>query len=206
MSALFRTAREHAPCVLLLDELQALFGGRRGGGTDGGGHSHGQMLSQLLVELDALSSSSASSPLIVVGVTTSPQHLDGALLRPGRLEHSLYIGPPSARTRTRMLEAHLFRMPIEGGREAATALADGFALRTFGFTGADLESLCQRAALAALQRVDAAAGGAGTSGIGSLQVAAADLEAALLAAPSPSVAAAQIAGFELWRRGHAPVF
>ena len=152
IAALFAQVRAHAPCLLLLDELQALFG-RRGGvgakgegedgatGEDGGGGGIGstgrQMLSQLLLELDSLSASNgggsgsrassgdgplaetvasskrgASPALVVIGVTNTPGALDPALLRPGRLEHCLYLPPPGRSTRRALLAERIRKMPL----------------------------------------------------------------------------------------------
>ena len=233
VSDLFARAREHAPCVLLLDELQALFGRRDGGSglsSGGGGGGLGstgrQMLSQLLVEMDALcniggdgsidpvpvgsdaagTSTAPPSAVVLIGVTNAPHALDPALLRAGRLEHALYMPPPSARARQHLLTDHLRRMPLdcEAGDvgDAALAWAGTLAERTDGFTGADVASLCQKAALAALQRqgwgdaTDDAADG--SSAFGSTRVSMSDFLVAL-EQTSPSVTSEMLASLDAWR-------
>jgi transitional endoplasmic reticulum ATPase len=118
IARLFERARAYAPCILLLDEMQAVFGRRAGGGTEGahegGGQGVGvtgrQMLSQLLLELDELQAArTPSTSVVIIGVTNTPEAIDQALLRPGRLEHQLFMPPPSCSAR-----AHIFRPTLHG--------------------------------------------------------------------------------------------
>ena len=214
LTALSARARAHRPCLLLLDELQALFGGCGGGDGGGGGRVQRQLLTQLLVELDGASAEAASDDggaLVIVGATNTPEALDGALLRPGRLEHAIYVPPPDPRARASILRARIRRMPLEradiGGELAgisADDLADRLSARTEGCTGADLDALCQKAALLALARcrpddVHAARAGAdATTDVAPLTVRADDFESAMRAL-RPSVTPAMLERLEAWK-------
>ena len=166
LAALFERARGHRPCLLFLDELQSVFG-RRGSG--GGGRVSKQLLTQLVVEFDATHAQAeaegegSAGALVLAGATNAPEALDDALLRPGRLEHLIYVPPPRRAARRAILERQLQKMPLGGthrGREETTGagemnaskLALELAARTSGFTGADLISLCMKAGLSALGR------------------------------------------------------
>ena len=217
LASLFERARAHAPCLLFLDELQSIFGRRGAVGRVGK-----QLLSQLLLELDATQAGAAGGgpTVALVGATNAPEALDSSLLRPGRLEHALYIGPPRRAARAAILRRQLRRMPLRlarspGGeaREAAAIasvddLARELAARTARFSGADLLALCQRAAMAALQHVGtagaepgAAAGTAGatdTAGAAlSVELERPDFEQALREV-SPSLTAEMLERLHAW--------
>ena len=181
-----------------------------------------QLLTQLLVELDGASAEAASDDggaLVIVGATNTPEALDGALLRPGRLEHAIYVPPPDPRARASILRAHIRRMPLERADIelagiSADDLADRLSARTEGCTGADLDALCQKAALLALARcrpndVHAARAGAdATTDAAPLTVRADDFENAMRAL-RPSVTPAMLERLEAWtatraRRNAAP--
>jgi len=209
LASLFERARAHAPCLLFLDELQSIFGRRGAVGRVGK-----QLLSQLLLELDATQAGAAGGgpTVALVGATNAPEALDSALLRPGRLEHALYIGPPRRAARAAILRRQLRRMPLRlarspGGeaREAAAIasvddLARELAARTARFSGADLLALCQRAAMAALQRAGTAgtAGAAGAAGAAlSVELERPDFEQALREV-SPSLTAEMLERLHAW--------
>jgi transitional endoplasmic reticulum ATPase len=199
IAELFLRAKAHAPCLLLLDELQAIFGRRSHPDASGAGMGSAgrQMLSQLVLEMDALDvDGEPGTQLIVVGVTNSPDALDGALLRPGRLEHALYLPPPSAGARRAILADHLRQMPLGNDMPSPMAAARELASRTDGLTGADLASLCQKAALEALRRVGAA--DLGEQVANEALVTGADFEAALTQT-TPSVSRAMQRRLEGWR-------
>ena len=150
--------------------------------------------------------------MALVGATNAPEALDSSLLRPGRLEHALYIGPPRRAARAAILRRQLRRMPLRlarspGGeaREAAAIasvddLARELAARTARFSGADLLALCQRAAMAALQRAGTAgtAGAAGAAGAAlSVELERPDFEQALREV-SPSLTAEMLERLHAW--------
>ncbi|KAL1523091.1 hypothetical protein AB1Y20_018051 [Prymnesium parvum] len=216
LAALFERARAHSPCLLFIDELQALFGSRGDMGAVGR-----HMLSQLLLEIDlahaeareAFECTAADGALptdrvlVIMGATNTPWAIDGALLRPGRLEHALYIPPPAAEGRVEILARRLAGMPLD---QAVGPLSESLAQRTDGWTGADLASLCQRAAMNALGRSgafeDASQDGAPREmeaqppqSFGEVVVLATDFEAAL-SSLRPSVTPEMVHALERWGR------
>ncbi|MGP4109597.1 ATP-binding protein [Streptomyces sp. 4N509B] len=140
LNGIFTTARRHAPCVVFLDELDAL-GGKRSR------IHHGPMrntVNQLLTELDGVSSASDNEGVFVLAATNSPWDVDAALRRPGRLDRTLLVLPPDEEARETILRYHLRDRPVAGvdlGR---------LARRTDGFSGADLAHVCETAAEHAL--------------------------------------------------------
>ena len=209
LASLFERARAHAPCLLFLDELQALFGRRGAVGRVGR-----QLLSQLLLELDALQAdgqgfgscsgsggSGSSATVTLIGATNMPDALDEALLRPGRFEFSLYIGPPRRAARHAILARQLSHMPLVG--HGADELANDLAARTPRFSGADLVALCQRAAMLALQRSGAEGRVAGATTT-SIQLDRDDFHAALREV-APSLSHEMLLRLRAWARSRSSV-
>ena len=141
--ALFKKARKHAPCIVFIDEIDAVGGSRTNSG-EGASREHNQTLNALLVEMDG---ASGREGVIVVAATNRKEILDPALLRPGRFDRSLYIGLPDIKGREAILNVH--------GRAVALSSDVDFleiARMTPGFSGAELASLINEAALAAGRR------------------------------------------------------
>lgn len=161
IAAVFAQAKQFAPSLLFLDELQAMFGKRGSAGGDGragGSGSAQKSLTQLLLEMDACRAAAAYQRVVLVGATNVPDALDRSLLQPGRFEHLLLIGPPDERARAHILAGTLRGMPLgplgcarqgPGGSEAPDLPAE-LAVRTEGFSAADLKSLCHSAAYHAI--------------------------------------------------------
>ncbi|PZA07174.1 MULTISPECIES: ATP-dependent zinc metalloprotease FtsH [unclassified Meiothermus] len=137
---LFETAKRHAPCIVFIDEIDAV-GRRRGGGVGGGNDEREQTLNQLLVEMDGFEKETS---IIVMAATNRPDVLDPALLRPGRFDRQVPIDAPDVRGREQILKIHSKGKPL--GEDVDLAL---LAKRTPGFVGADLENLLNEAALLA---------------------------------------------------------
>jgi SpoVK/Ycf46/Vps4 family AAA+-type ATPase len=147
LAAAFLRARQCAPCVLFIDEIEALFGAR-----DDAGSSMRKLISQLLVEFDALTPDVA---VLVIGATNRPQRIDSGLLRPGRFDELIYVPPPDADERVAILQLYAARLRLCDG----VSLDDiaSVAKSCFNFTGADLKQLCNRAVLQAVLRAGSAA-------------------------------------------------
>ncbi|MDX2006969.1 MAG: ATP-dependent zinc metalloprotease FtsH [Meiothermus sp.] len=137
---LFETAKRHAPCIIFVDEIDAV-GRRRGGGVGGGNDEREQTLNQLLVELDGFEKDTS---IIIMAATNRPDVLDPALLRPGRFDRQVAIDAPDVRGREQILKIHAKGKPL--AEEVDLAL---IARRTPGFVGADLENMLNEAALLA---------------------------------------------------------
>ena len=144
LAAAFLRARQCAPCVLFIDELEALFGAR-----DEAGSSMRKLISQLLVEFDALT---ADVAVLVIGATNRPQRIDTSLLRPGRFDHLIYIPPPSAAERADILRLYASRLKVESAEQLDSIVALAHTPASHNLTGADLKQLCNRAALQAAMR------------------------------------------------------
>ncbi len=140
---LFKEARENAPAILFIDEIDAVGRRRRSGPGAGGGSSdeQGQALNQILSEMDGFSSDEGS---IVVGATNRPEDLDPALLRPGRFDRTISVDRPDEEGRAAILAVH-----AKGKRLAAGVDLSTIATRAIGLTGADLESVMNEGALLA---------------------------------------------------------
>ena len=137
---MFKTAKSHAPCILFIDEIDAV-GRQRGTGLGGGHDEREQTLNQLLVEMDGFGHNSG---VIIIAATNRVDILDPALMRPGRFDRQIYIGIPDIKGREEILKVHSRNKKINPNvtfREIAR--------RTPGFTGADLENLLNEAALLA---------------------------------------------------------
>jgi cell division protease FtsH len=137
---LFKQAKEQAPCIIFIDEVDAV-GRRRGAGLGGGHDEREQTLNQLLVELDGFEESQG---IIVIAATNRPDVLDPALLRPGRFDRQVVVPLPDVRGREQILKVHAHRVPLAQDVELST-LARG----TPGFSGADLANLVNEASLLA---------------------------------------------------------
>lgn len=135
---MFEQAKKHAPCIIFIDEIDAV-GRHRGAGLGGGHDEREQTLNQLLVEMDGFE---GSEGVIVVAATNRPDVLDPALLRPGRFDRQVVVPLPDIRGREQILRVHLQKVPVDGNVEVM-AIARG----TPGFSGADLSNLVNEAAL-----------------------------------------------------------
>ncbi|MEN9775508.1 MAG: hypothetical protein RL322_2578 [Pseudomonadota bacterium] len=140
---MFENAKKHAPCILFIDEIDAV-GRQRGAGLGGGNDEREQTLNQLLVEMDGFETGQG---VIVIAATNRPDVLDPALLRPGRFDRQVVVPLPDIRGREQILSVHMRKVPI-GGDVRADVLARG----TPGFSGADLANLVNEAALFAARR------------------------------------------------------
>ncbi len=140
---MFENAKKHAPCIIFIDEIDAV-GRHRGAGLGGGNDEREQTLNQLLVEMDGFE---GHSGIIVIAATNRPDILDPALLRPGRFDRQVVVPLPDIRGREEILKVHMRKVPIAGDIKA-----DVIARGTPGFSGADLANLVNEAALFAARR------------------------------------------------------
>lgn len=140
---MFEQAKKNAPCIIFIDEIDAV-GRHRGAGLGGGHDEREQTLNQLLVEMDGFE---GTEGIIVLAATNRPDVLDPALLRPGRFDRQVVVGLPDVRGREQILKVHMKRVPLAGDVEASY-LARG----TPGFSGADLANLVNEAALFAARK------------------------------------------------------
>ncbi|MFT4301309.1 MAG: ATP-dependent zinc metalloprotease FtsH [Desulfovibrio sp.] len=137
---LFVQGKKNAPCLIFIDEIDAV-GRQRGAGLGGGHDEREQTLNQMLVEMDGFESNEG---VILIAATNRPDVLDPALLRPGRFDRQVVVPTPDLRGRRRILEVHTKRTPLSGDVDL-----DVLARGTPGFSGADLENLVNEAALQA---------------------------------------------------------
>ncbi|MBF6569947.1 MAG: ATP-dependent zinc metalloprotease FtsH [Candidatus Binataceae bacterium] len=140
---LFVQGKKHAPCIIFIDEIDAV-GRHRGAGLGGGHDEREQTLNQLLVEMDGFE---ANEGVILVAATNRPDVLDPALLRPGRFDRRVVVPRPDVKGREGILRVHTRRVPL-----AENVAIDKLARATPGFAGADLENLVNEAALLAARR------------------------------------------------------
>ena len=140
---LFVQGKKNAPCIIFIDEIDAV-GRHRGAGLGGGHDEREQTLNQLLVEMDGFESNEG---VILISATNRPDVLDPALLRPGRFDRQVVVSLPDIRGREKILRVHMKRTPVDDDVNT-TILAKG----TPGFSGADLENLVNEAALLAAKR------------------------------------------------------
>ena len=137
---MFKTAKEHAPCIIFIDEIDAV-GRQRGAGMGGGHDEREQTLNQLLVEMDGFT---GNLGIIVMAATNRPDVLDPALLRPGRFDRQITINSPDVNGRTAILKVHARNKHLD-----SSIKLDEVAQRIPGFSGADIENLLNEAALLA---------------------------------------------------------
>ena len=142
---LFADAKKNAPCIVFIDEIDAV-GRQRGAGLGGGHDEREQTLNQLLVEMDGFG---ANEGIIMIAATNRPDILDPAILRPGRFDRQIVVGAPDVKGREEILKVHTRKKPL-----AEDVKLDVLAKRTPGFAGADLENLTNEAALLAVRRGD----------------------------------------------------
>ncbi|MEY2927160.1 MAG: hypothetical protein RL367_1637 [Pseudomonadota bacterium] len=142
IARLFARARQVAPCIIFIDELDSLVPARGGGGA-GEPHVTDRVVNTLLAEMDGIEEMQS---VVVIGATNRPTLIDPALMRPGRLDELVYVGVPDQPGRAHILGIHTQKMPLAGD-----VSLDKLAARTDKFTGADLEDLVRRAGLAALR-------------------------------------------------------
>ena len=135
---MFEQAKKHAPCIIFIDEIDAV-GRHRGAGMGGGHDEREQTLNQLLVEMDGFE---ANDGIIVIAATNRPDVLDPALLRPGRFDRQVVVGLPDIRGREQILKVHMRKVPM--GEDVVPAV---IARGTPGFSGADLANLVNEASL-----------------------------------------------------------
>lgn len=140
---LFEKAKKNAPCLIFIDEIDAV-GRRRGSGLGGGHDEREQTLNQLLVEMDGFGDNEG---VIVIAATNRSDILDPALTRPGRFDREIYVGRPDIKGREEILKVHL-----KGKTLAPDVDLKVIAKRTVGFTGADLENLLNEAAILSVKR------------------------------------------------------
>ena len=140
---MFKKAKQTAPCIIFIDEIDAV-GRQRGAGMGGGNDEREQTLNQMLVEMDGFETNLG---VIVVAATNRPDILDAALLRPGRFDRQVYVTLPDIRGREQILNVHMRKIPV-GQDVNASVIARG----TPGMSGADLANLCNEAALMAARR------------------------------------------------------
>lgn len=140
---LFEQAKKNAPCIVFIDEIDAV-GRRRGAGLGGGHDEREQTLNQLLVEMDGFGTNEG---IIVMAATNRPDILDPAILRPGRFDRRIYVGLPDIKAREEILKIHTRTKPLAPDVDLKVV-----AKRTPGFTPADLENLTNEAALLAARK------------------------------------------------------
>ncbi|MFE3576148.1 ATP-dependent zinc metalloprotease FtsH [Lysinibacillus sp. NPDC059133] len=140
---LFENAKKNAPCIIFIDEIDAV-GRQRGAGLGGGHDEREQTLNQLLVEMDGFG---ANEGIIIIAATNRPDILDKALLRPGRFDRQITVGHPDVKGREAILKVHARNKPLSDTVDLAAV-----AQRTPGFSGADLENLLNEAALVAARK------------------------------------------------------
>lgn len=140
---LFENAKKNAPCIIFIDEIDAV-GRQRGAGLGGGHDEREQTLNQLLVEMDGFG---ANEGIIIVAATNRPDILDPALLRPGRFDRQITVDRPDVKGREAVLKVHSHNKPLDEAVDLKT-----IAMRTPGFSGADLENLLNEAALVAARQ------------------------------------------------------
>lgn len=142
---LFENAKKNSPCIIFIDEIDAV-GRHRGAGLGGGHDEREQTLNQLLVEMDGFS---GNEGIIIIAATNRPDILDPALLRPGRIDRQIIVNRPDVKGREEILRVHARNKPMAGDVKL-----DTLAKRTPGFTGADLENVLNEAALLAARKRD----------------------------------------------------
>ncbi|KAG2385504.1 hypothetical protein C9374_003319 [Naegleria lovaniensis] len=203
LAEIFRRARLASPCVIFFDEIQAIFGDRMDSSS-----GEQRLISQLLLELDSLentefltrqrstdSQSNNHGCVIVIAATNVPHKIDPTLLRPGRIEHVLYVGPPDNDARKSIFEMCIKGMTVE---EKIHHYVDSLVERTnIYFSGADLANICQRAGLNALSRSILSQGTSTSPSVDRDVVSVEDFERAL-SMISPSLTKPQLQYYTNW--------
>ncbi|KAM8892460.1 mitochondrial inner membrane m-AAA protease component AFG3L1 [Spinachia spinachia] len=151
---MFAMAKKNAPCILFIDEIDAV-GRKRGGGNFGGQSEQENTLNQLLVEMDGFNT---ATNVVVLAGTNRPDILDPALMRPGRFDRQIYIGPPDIKGRASIFKVHLRPIKLDPNMDK-DHLARKMAAATPGFTGADIANVCNEAALIAARHLSASVNG-----------------------------------------------
>jgi SpoVK/Ycf46/Vps4 family AAA+-type ATPase len=177
---IFRKARAVAPCVVFVDELDGMCGHRGSGGVSD------RVISQFLTELDGLPAamSEKSDSIILVAATNRPENIDGAVLRPGRIDKKVYVGLPDEQEREAIAQLHIRRMPTSPDVTASLV-----AQRTPHYTGAEVVAVCKEAAFHALER-----------DFSTNAVVLADVEAALKKVV-PRIGTKEVEWYQQWARG-----
>ncbi|KAH8419299.1 hypothetical protein KR222_004218 [Zaprionus bogoriensis] len=147
ITQIFDTARKNAPCLIFLDEIDALVGRRTLANGSGSGSVQLRILSTLLTEMDGIVSASNRQHILVVAATNRPDMIDDAVLRPGRFDRLIHVPVPDLKSRLALLQWHAQRMPFHADVELPKIAA-----QTRRFSGADLCNLCNEAAIEAFQR------------------------------------------------------
>jgi len=140
---IFERARQVSPCIIFFDEIDSL-AGRRGIGMDGGSKVTEHVLNQLLAEMDGIEE---NSDIVVMGATNRPDILDPEILRPGRFDRILLVGPTDKKGRLEIFKIHTKNMPL-----AKDVDIQEIAEKTEGYVGSDIEGLCREAAMLALRK------------------------------------------------------
>jgi transitional endoplasmic reticulum ATPase len=143
LSRLFARARQVAPCVIFIDEIDSLVPARGSGGSMGEPQVTARVVNTILAEMDGLEEMQS---IVLIGATNRPALIDPALLRPGRLDELVYVGTPDAKGREHILKIHTAKTPLAKDVDLASIAA-----RTERFTGADLEDVVRRAGLIAIR-------------------------------------------------------
>jgi transitional endoplasmic reticulum ATPase len=164
----FGKARQAAPCIVFLDEIDALAPRRGGGGEN---HVSERLVSQLLTELDGITELRG---VVTLATTNRPDILDPALLRPGRFDIQIEVGPPDAATRQAILEVHTRQQPLADDVDLALLAA-----ATEGRMGADMADICREAGMDAVRRLIIGTQGGATPDVSRLKITQSDLYAAL---------------------------
>ncbi|KAL1007326.1 hypothetical protein UPYG_G00085020 [Umbra pygmaea] len=144
---MFAMARKNAPCILFIDEIDAV--GRKRGRSNFGQSEQENTLNQLLVEMDGFN---PNTNVVVLAGTNRPDILDPALMRPGRFDRQIYIGPPDIKGRSSIFRVHLKPLKLDSNIDSE-ALSRKLAAHTPGFTGADIANVCNEAALTAARNL-----------------------------------------------------
>jgi transitional endoplasmic reticulum ATPase len=140
---IFERARQVSPCIIFFDEIDSL-AGRRGMSNDGGSKVTEHVLNQLLAEMDGIED---NADVVVIGATNRPDILDPAILRPGRFDRVLLVGPTDKKGRLEIFKIHTKNMPL-----AKDVNVNELAEKTEGYVGSDIEGLCREAAMLALRK------------------------------------------------------
>ena len=147
---LFEKARDNAPSILFIDEIDSV-GGKRGGGMGGGGgmSEQNQTINSILAEMDGFNT--GKIPVVVMAATNRLESLDDALLRPGRFDRKIYVGSPDVEGRSKIFNIHLRKLNTEDKKEE---LAKYLSVKTPGMAGAEIKNICNEAALHSVRNGD----------------------------------------------------